>query len=187
MLKEQKVLQNVSFSLALIPDYSFYLCFRSLVSRLLDKRGLKFTSFDAFITGNDKPLDLSEDCSTLGCSEVRVEPRVLFRLELPSKKSIGVKAKQTKLVEEVLGPILSQYGWNLSDMSVRLDQVRAIVDLKASVTSIDNTRLVVTHKEDVEAIDQENESSRSDSRPNSRSSQSMGPRRASSSSVESVR
>ena len=171
----------------MFPDNSFYLCFRSLVSRLLDKRGLKFTSFDAFITGNDKPLDLSEDCSTLGCSEVRVEPRVLFRLELPSKKSIGVKAKQTKLVEEVLGPILSQYGWNLSDMSVRLDQVRAIVDLKASVTSIDNTRLVVTHKEDAEINDQENESLRSDSRPNSRSSQSMGPRRASSSSVESVR
>ena len=95
---------------------------RSLVTRLLDKRGLKFTSFDAFITGNDKPLDLSEDCSSLGCSEVRVEPRVLFRLELPSKKSIGVKAKQTKLVEEVLGPILSQYGWNLADMMVRLDR-----------------------------------------------------------------
>ena len=170
---------------------------RSLVTRLLDKRGLKFTSFDAFITGNDKPLDLSEDCSSLGCSEVRVEPRVLFRLELPSKKSIGVKAKQTKLVEEVLGPILSQYGWNLADMTVRLDrsgsQGSGGVELRASVTSIDNTRLVVSHREEagdtsgnmtgdntVEAND-----SRSDSRPNSRSSLSLGNRRASSSSVES--
>lgn len=165
---------------------------RSLVSRLLDKRGLKYTSFDAFITGNDKPLDLSEDCSSLGCSEVRVEPRVLFRLELPSKKSIGVKAKQTKLVEEVLGPILSQYGWNLSDMVVRMDGGRGGVDLKASVTSIDNTRLVVTHKDDadhsLETSGHDNESIRStDSRPNSRSSLSLGPRRASSSSVDSVR
>ena len=169
---------------------------RSLVSRLLDKRGLKFTSFDAFTTGNDKPLDLSEDCSTLGCSEVRVEPRVLFRLELPSKKSIGVKAKQTKLVEEVLGPILSQYGWNLAEMTVRLDrsgsQGSGSVELRASVTSIDNTRLVVTHREDSlgdvsgNTGDNMNENdSRSDSRPNSRSSLSLGQRRASSSSVES--
>ena len=52
---------------------------RALVSKLLDKRGLKFTSFDAFLHGNEKPLDLSEDCSTLGGAEVRVEPRVLFR------------------------------------------------------------------------------------------------------------
>jgi len=164
---------------------------RSLVSRLLDKRGLKFTSFDAFVTGNEKPLDLSEDCSTLGCSEVRVEPRVLFRLELPSKKSIGVKAKQTKLVEEVLGPILSQYGWSLHDMTVRLDQGprrQEAVDMRSSVTSIDNSRLVVHHQsEDLSprTIESENDSNRSDSRPNSRSSLNLGPRRQSNSSIDS--
>ena len=37
----------------------------------------------------------------------------------PGKKSIGVKAKQSKLVEEVLGPILSQYGWQLDTLVVR--------------------------------------------------------------------
>lgn len=164
---------------------------RSLVSRLLDKRGLKFTSFDAFVTGNEKPLDLSEDCSTLGCSEVRVEPRVLFRLELPSKKSIGVKAKQTKLVEEVLGPILSQYGWSLQDMTVRLDQGprrQESVDMRSSVTSIDNSRLVVHHmSEDLSTRtnESENDSNRSDSRPNSRSSLNLGPRRQSNSSIDS--
>ena len=46
---------------------------------------------------------------------------MLFRLELPSKKSIGVKAKPVKLIREVLGPILNQYGWNLEGMSVRRD------------------------------------------------------------------
>jgi len=164
---------------------------RSLVSRLLDKRGLKFTSFDAFVTGNEKPLDLSEDCSTLGCSEVRVEPRVLFRLELPSKKSIGVKAKQTKLVEEVLGPILSQYGWSLQDMTVRMDQGprrQEPVDMKSNVTSIDNSRLVVQHQsEDLfsKTGESENDSNRSDSRPNSRSSLNLGPRRQSNSSIDS--
>ena len=154
---------------------------RSLISRLLEKRGLKFTSFDAFLTGQDRPLDLSEDCSSLGCSEVRVEPRVLFRLELPSKKSIGVKAKQSKLVEEVLGPILSQYGWQLATLTVRLDSPeRRLVDLKASVTSIDNQRLVVTGGEE----DNEDNNG-NNSRPESRSSLPGTQRRPSTSSADS--
>ena len=60
---------------------------RSLVSRLLEKRGLRYTSFDVFPTGgggggggsSEKPLDLASHCSVLMCTEVRVEPRVLFR------------------------------------------------------------------------------------------------------------
>ena len=101
-------------------------------------------------------MDLGEDSTSLGCTEVRVEPRVLFRLELPSKKSIGVKAKPAKLVKEVLGPILNQYGWNLEAMSVRrdvpnshgghVDPEVALVDLEATVASIDNSRLLVATK-----------------------------------------
>ena len=64
---------------------------RSMVARLLEKRALRYTSFDVFATNSDKPLDLSDESTSLGCTEVRVEPRVLFRLELPSKKSIGKK------------------------------------------------------------------------------------------------
>ena len=40
--------------------------------------------------------------SLLPSNEVRVEARILFRLELPSHKSIGVKAKQGKTVAEVI-------------------------------------------------------------------------------------
>ncbi|XP_059083922.1 regulator of G-protein signaling loco-like isoform X2 [Tigriopus californicus] len=125
---------------------------RAMVSRLLDKRGLKYTSFDVFAPNLDKPLDLSEDCSTLGCTEVRVEPRVLFRLELPSKKSIGVKAKPAKIVKDVLGPILSQYGWNLDEMRVKLDSSRIDIDLEDTVQSIDNSRLVVTGRMPTEEV-----------------------------------
>ena len=65
---------------------------RAMISRLLDKRNMKLTSFDVFSSRSDsKPLDLSEDCAILHCTEVRVEARILFRLELPSHKSIGVK------------------------------------------------------------------------------------------------
>ena len=136
---------------------------RAMVSRLLEKRGLRFTSFDVFAmtTANpeallnpSKPLDLSEESTSLACAEVRVEPRVLFRLELPSKRSIGVKAKPAKVVKDVLGPILSQYGWALEAVAVRRDilegqdaedeVVDESVDLHETVASIDNCRLVVT-------------------------------------------
>jgi regulator of G-protein signaling len=120
---------------------------RAMVGRLLEKRGLKYTSFDIFLAENsEKPLDLSDDSTTLACAEVRVEPRVLFRLELPSKKSIGVKAKPLKLVKDVLGPILNQYNWELDAMIVRRegDSTNQLpVDLLSTVASIDNSRLVV--------------------------------------------
>ena len=90
--------------------------------------------------------------------QVCVEARVLFRLELPSHKSIGVKAKQGKTVAEVLQPILLQYGWNVPEVEVYLDnegrQEGERVDLGANVTAIDNKRLFVvqgkSHPEDRE-------------------------------------
>lgn len=120
---------------------------RAMVGRLLEKRGLKYTSFDIFYAENsEKPLDLSDESTSLACAEVRVEPRVLFRLELPSKKSIGVKAKPAKLVKDVLGPILNQYNWELDTMIVRREgdsTNQSPVDLFSTVASIDNNRLVV--------------------------------------------
>ena len=75
---------------------------RALISRLLEKRSLRLTSFDVFSTASQGgPLDLSEDCAILHCTEVKIEARVLFRLELPSHKSIGVKVRQLIITEEI--------------------------------------------------------------------------------------
>jgi len=122
---------------------------RALISRLLDKRSLKLTSFDVFSAKGEKPLDLSEDCAILHCTEVRVEARILFRLELPSHKSIGVKAKRTKSVEDVLAPILLQYGWNINEVDVYVDEDTDDgdkVDLNSNVSVIDNKRLFVVQQ-----------------------------------------
>ncbi len=135
---------------------------RTMVSRLLEKRGLRFTSFDVFAAGADRPMDLSADCSALGCVEVRVEPRVLFRLELPSKKSIGVKAKPAKVARDVLGPILAQYGWRLDAVTVRKDDGSDTCDvnLEATVADIDNSRLVVAEDSQEDARSWRSSSSR---------------------------
>ena len=43
-----------------------------------------------------------------------------------SRKCIGVKAKQNKKVEDVLRPILQQYGWNLDHMNVQVQIDREV-------------------------------------------------------------
>ena len=68
----------------------------------------------------------------------------VFRLELPSKKSIGVKAKPLKIVRDVLGPILNQYGWGLADVTVTVAPDGGEVIMTDTVSSIDNCRLTVT-------------------------------------------
>merc|ERR1719351_306198 len=153
--------QNCALARVILPDKATTVVqtrpgetIRSMVARLLEKRALRYTSFDVFVTNSEKPLDLGEDSTSLGCTEVRVEPRVLFRLELPSKKSIGVKAKPAKVVRDVLGPILAQYGWSLDSMLVTRDSTPAksnipqhkAVNMDDTVSAIHNCRLLVQFK-----------------------------------------
>ena len=81
-----------------------------------------------------------------------MEPRVLFRLELPSKQAIEVKSETPKTIAEVLVPILAQYNLSLEDTIVRLvrsgNQGSKGVDMGASIMTIDNTTLLVTQRDD---------------------------------------
>jgi regulator of G-protein signaling len=61
-----------------------------------------------------------EDASVLGAQEVRVEDRVVFRLDLPNRKTIAVKSKQGKTLAQVLRPILHRYGYRLEMVTLCL-------------------------------------------------------------------
>ncbi|GLH10734.1 Regulator of G-protein signaling loco [Gryllus bimaculatus] len=67
-------------------------CVKDLVNRLLEKRGLHYSSFEVFMGNSDRlqQISLDEDSTSLGAKEVHVEQRVVFRLELPNRKTIGV-------------------------------------------------------------------------------------------------
>jgi regulator of G-protein signaling len=67
-----------------------------------------------------QPLDLGEDISTLGSKEVMIEKRVLFRMDLPHRKSIGVKAKPNRTIRDVFKPILNKYGYKLDGIIVQM-------------------------------------------------------------------
>ena len=60
------------------------------------------------------------DVATLGSKEIKIEKRVLFRMDLPNKKSIGVKAKPNRTIQDVFRPILHKYNIRLEDMVVHI-------------------------------------------------------------------
>lgn len=65
-------------------------------------------------------MDLSQDFSNFGSKELVLERRVVFRLDLPNHCSIGVKAKPSKFIKDVLTPVLNKYDLKLAGMIVSM-------------------------------------------------------------------
>ena len=62
-----------------------------------------------------------------------IERRVLFRMDLPNRKSIGVKAKPNRTIRDVFKPILNKYGFKLDNIFVQLVSI-----LKNKLFTLDN-------------------------------------------------
>ncbi|XP_060602974.1 regulator of G-protein signaling 12-like isoform X4 [Ruditapes philippinarum] len=118
-----------------------------ILGKLCEKRGLSVASVDVFLLGSEKPLNLNDDISTLGSKEVTIERRVLFRMDLPNKKSIGVKAKPNRLIRDVFKPILNKYGYRIDAIDVHLSgQSERSLCLDNLVSSIDSQRVIVLNQ-----------------------------------------
>lgn len=90
-------------------------------------------------------LDVNDTSTKLAGCEVTVEHRVIFKVDLPNRKTISIKSKYTKKIIDVLRPSLHKYQFNI-------DQVLVLsgnnpIDLHLPVTSIDGLRLTVQLKE----------------------------------------
>lgn len=143
--------KNMKFCRVILPDGSTtVVCtkpgqnIRTVLGRLCEKRGLSIAAVDVFLLGSDKPLDMGEDISSLGSKEVMIERRVLFRMDLPHRKSIGVKAKPNRTVRDVFKPILNKYGFKLDNITVQLSGQTGYVDIDEQVSTIDNQRVVIS-------------------------------------------
>ncbi|VDI53898.1 regulator of G-protein signaling [Mytilus galloprovincialis] len=148
--------QNFKFCRVIMPDGSTtVVCarpgqtIRTVLGKLCDKRSLSIAGVDVFLLGSDKPLDLSEDISTLGSKEVMIERRVLFRMDLPNRKSIGVKAKPNRTIRDVFKPILNKYGFKLDNIFVQLSGKPEVLDIDEQVSTIDNQRVVILQQDDI--------------------------------------
>jgi regulator of G-protein signaling len=121
---------------------------RELVERLLDKRGISYQAYEAFLSGTTKPLDLDGLSKQLAGNEVLIEQRVIFKLDLPNKKVISVKSKTCKMLSEVLRPILHKYQYRLDWVEVYGRESPDPLDMSLSVTAVDGQRLQIVCKEE---------------------------------------
>ncbi|XP_021574535.1 regulator of G-protein signaling 12 isoform X2 [Carlito syrichta] len=121
---------------------------KEILSGLCERHGINGAAVDLFLVGGDKPLVLHQDSSILESRDLRLEKRTLFRLDLvPINRSVGLKAKPTKPVTEVLRPVVAKYGLDLSGLLVRLSGEKEPLDLGAPISSLDGQRVILEEKD----------------------------------------
>ncbi|KAM6222004.1 regulator of G-protein signaling 12 [Rhynchocyon petersi] len=121
---------------------------KEALAGLCERHGINGAAVDLFLVGGDKPLVLQQDSSILESRDLRLEKRTLFRLDLvPINRSVGLKAKPTKPVTEVLRPVVAKYGLDLRDLVVRLSGERTLLDLGAPISSLDGQRVILEEKD----------------------------------------
>ncbi|CAM5109826.1 unnamed protein product [Eretmochelys imbricata] len=121
---------------------------KEMLSGLCEKHGINIAAVDLFLVGGDKPLVLHQDSSILDSRDLRLEKRTLFRLDLvPINRSVGLKAKPTKPVTEVLRPVVAKYGLNLNELVAKLNGDQEPLDLGVPISNLDGQRVVLYEKE----------------------------------------
>ncbi|KAJ8416474.1 hypothetical protein AAFF_G00357620 [Aldrovandia affinis] len=117
---------------------------RELLLGLCQKLCINLAAVDLFLVGGEKPLVLDQDCLTLSSRDLRLEKRTLFRLDLvPINRSVGLKAKPTKPVTEVLRPVVAKYGLQLSHLVAKISGEKEPLDLGLPISSLDGLRVVL--------------------------------------------
>ncbi|TRY92553.1 hypothetical protein DNTS_029827, partial [Danionella cerebrum] len=117
---------------------------RQVLLELCQKQHINLAAVDLFLTGGEKPLVLDQDSVSLSCRELRLEKRTLFRLDLvPINRSVGLKAKPTKPVTEVLRPVVAKYGLHLNDLVARISGETEVLDLGVPISNLDGLRVVL--------------------------------------------
>ncbi|KAL2079103.1 hypothetical protein ACEWY4_024847 [Coilia grayii] len=117
---------------------------RQLLLELCQRHQLNLAAVDLFLIGGEKPLVLDQDSVTLCSRDLRLEKRTLFRLDLlPINRSVGLKAKPTKPVSEVLRPVVAKYGLRLADLVARVSGETEILDLGVPISNLDGLRVVL--------------------------------------------
>uniref|UniRef100_A0A452S336 Regulator of G protein signaling 12 n=1 Tax=Ursus americanus TaxID=9643 RepID=A0A452S336_URSAM len=124
------------------------LSIKEVLTGLCERHGINGAAVDLFLVGGDKPLVLHQDSSILESRDLRLEKRTLFRLDLvPINRSVGLKAKPTKPVTEVLRPVVAKYGLHLNELVARLSGEKEPLDLGAPISSLDGQRVILEEKE----------------------------------------
>ncbi|XP_011149139.1 regulator of G-protein signaling loco isoform X2 [Harpegnathos saltator] len=91
---------------------------KDVVTRLLDKRALRYINYDVLILATDEMVDTKCPSSVLASQEVEVVLTKVLKVELPSRRIISIIAHKGKTLKDVLRPLLNKYGFNLDLISI---------------------------------------------------------------------
>lgn len=122
-----------------------------VVRRLMEKHGLTTTAVDVFLEDNNQIVDLNTKFSDLRCKKIRVEKRIILRLELPSRKVIAVKAAPTHRCDEVLAPVLKRYGFDMQDVLLQFMLSNKTLSPDELIGAADGKKICVKTKEGIDA------------------------------------
>ncbi|XP_058251492.1 regulator of G-protein signaling 12 isoform X1 [Hemibagrus wyckioides] len=152
--ERDKLGQSKSCTVALPDGSSCCVCLkqgasiRQVLLELCHKQSINMAAVDLFLVGGEKPLVLDQDSITLSSRDLRMEKRTLFRLDLvPINRSVGLKAKPTKPVAEVLRPVVAKYGLRLNDLVARISGETEPLDLGLPISNLDGLRVVLESSE----------------------------------------
>ncbi|XP_071034903.1 regulator of G-protein signaling loco isoform X1 [Parasteatoda tepidariorum] len=118
-----------------------------MLLKLLERKSLTYNAVKAYSVASHQPLDHRTNVTSLSCREIRVEQVVLFCVELPNKKTIGVKAKNNKICGDILKPVLNKYGYKIDQVKMTVASLQKPVVISAPITTIDNQRITIEMKE----------------------------------------
>ncbi|XP_072314695.1 regulator of G-protein signaling 12 isoform X2 [Eucyclogobius newberryi] len=164
-----------SSSITLRPGASI----RDVLHDLCQNIGVNIAAVDLFLVGGEKPLVLDQDCMTLSSRDLRIEKRTLFRLDLvPINRSVGLKAKPTKPVTEVLRPVVAKYGLHLNELVAKISGETEPLDLGAPISSLDGLRVVLERADPAASGKDKAKSSSLKSHPPTRSLSATGDDRS---------
>ncbi|XP_039678601.1 regulator of G-protein signaling 12 isoform X1 [Perca fluviatilis] len=152
---------------------------REVLHDLCQSISVNMAAVDLFLVGGEKPLVLDQDCMTLSSRDLRVEKRTLFRLDLvPINRSVGLKAKPTKPVTEVLRPVVAKYGLHLSDLVAKVSGETEPLDLGAPISTLDGLRVVLDRIDPASGKVDKSKSSSLKNHPPTRSFSATGDERS---------
>ncbi|XP_076294992.1 regulator of G protein signaling family member locomotion defects isoform X4 [Lasioglossum baleicum] len=104
---------------------------KDVVTRLLDKRALRYSNYDVLILATDETIEAKCPSSVLAGQEVEVVPTKILKVDLPSRRVITVIAHKGRTLKEVLKPLLNKYGFNLNTINVWSDNHCVSMDMPA--------------------------------------------------------
>ncbi|XP_050429908.1 regulator of G-protein signaling loco [Adelges cooleyi] len=114
-----------------------------LIQKLFDKRAYPYKYFNVKANNSEQIIDLNNCSCILDGLDVKVEPRILFRLDLPDRKMINVDCKVDSTIGQEISSILPSYGYEMELVTLCSISENKVIDLDMDVSLVEGRRIQV--------------------------------------------